>query len=153
MTSPTKIHATVTPYEGDDFPEADRYVDYVAAHLADRYPSAEIDVSEGSKNRLFVDGEPDDEGAREFGASLWDAFCEGGYETMMTTKTFACVTLDGRYGRVMSLHASADEAQTVADGHAADVLETCPDAIVYLMYGTAEVDEGTGVGDRVRISA
>ena len=76
----TKIHATTTPYEGEAFPEAEHYVTYIADCLAVWFPGAEIDVEEGSKNTLFIDGEPDEEGAREFGASLWDAFCEGGYK-------------------------------------------------------------------------
>jgi hypothetical protein len=80
-----RISVTVTPYEGNDFPEATHYPDFVAEALAEHYPNHKIEVLEGSKNRAFIygrsahDTEADDIAElAQYG--LWDEFCTEGYK-------------------------------------------------------------------------
>ena len=73
------IHVTLSPYEGDSFPDADSlFEDYVLAELARQHPSTKIEVSTAlGKTRVFIDGEPDDDMAAEIGCEWWDRFVGG----------------------------------------------------------------------------
>lgn len=86
-TNRLRITVTTTAYDGDaPFPEAEHYPDYVAACLAEAYPGAEIDVSEGQRTGVSVDGSADEsadlqhEIATLVKVDLWDAFCTDGYK-------------------------------------------------------------------------
>ena len=88
----TKHINVVTPSnEGDDFPEAEHYPEFVATQLAERYPGYEIDVSDGQRTsvsvfvyengvfteeRLAMDGEI----RTAVQVELWNEFCTDGYK-------------------------------------------------------------------------
>lgn len=70
-TTVRTVTATVTAYEG---PEPCDWEGYVLEQLEQLYPGAEIEVSYGSKNAAFVDGEP----LSDFSAlcsGWWDDLC------------------------------------------------------------------------------
>ena len=82
----TKINVTVTPYDGDEFPEAASYPEYVATRLAAIYPGSDVSVEVGSRTKAHVyqDDMPDSsdmeaEVARLARVELWDDFCGDGY--------------------------------------------------------------------------
>jgi hypothetical protein len=84
-----QIYVTVTPYEGDNFPEADHYPEYVAERLADLY-STTVVWTVGSRTLVSVYKN----GRREFSdlddeiedlvkVGLWNDFCSHGYKEYM----------------------------------------------------------------------
>lgn len=87
------INVTVTPYEGDDFPEAAKFDEYVSGWLVEHYKDAgpcEVTTTFGSKNEIFVDGEPEAD-ANDLLIACWDTFAEGGYadpcDVIITTES------------------------------------------------------------------
>lgn len=73
------INVTHAAYEGDDFPEAAYYSQYVASALAEQFPGAAVEVSEGLETQVFVDGAPDEGIRQQVSVDLWEAFCADGY--------------------------------------------------------------------------
>jgi hypothetical protein len=63
-------------------------------------------------------------------------------------RKFACVRKDGSYGFVLSLHTTADAADSACAKHARALRGT--NAIPEAMYGITEVDSHTKKGDRVK---
>lgn len=75
------IQVEITRYDGDvEFPEAERYNEYVAEQLAERYPGTEFDVSYGLRARCSAQfGVFAQEVEALIKVELWDAFCADGY--------------------------------------------------------------------------
>ena len=79
----TRINIYLSPYEGDDFPDADDlYEDFVLDAAHHLYPDAEIDVvTRLGKTEVFVyvDGKPADFEGEEMTAMCevdwWEEFC------------------------------------------------------------------------------
>ena len=81
-----RINVTVTAYEGDAFPEAEHYPEFVADRIASLY-SAKVDCSEGQATRVFLYGFDDqgntdleDEIKSVVQVDLWEEFCAEGYK-------------------------------------------------------------------------
>lgn len=81
-----RINIVVTQYEGDEFPEAAHYNEYVAEMVAAAYPGFAVDVSYGLRTAAYVYG-VSDETAAEMGDWIvsaakvehWEQFCSDGY--------------------------------------------------------------------------
>jgi hypothetical protein len=80
------INITVTPYEGTDFPEAERWASYAQAAIADAHDGYMVEVEEGRANAVHAydaAGERDDDLSEAVLSSLtdlWEAFCADGYK-------------------------------------------------------------------------
>lgn len=83
-----QINVTTTPYDGEDFPEAASYPEFVAKWLKGVFPKFSVEVSEGQKSSVFVyaDAETaDDLGIdaedlnSQIKSHLWEQFCSHGY--------------------------------------------------------------------------
>lgn len=76
-----RIAVTTTPYEGEQFPEAPHYPEYVAGRLAEMFPGHQVDVSEGPRSAALVYGSDvdADEVKTLVEVDLWDDFCADGY--------------------------------------------------------------------------
>lgn len=74
------INVTLGAYEGDDWPNADElYEDYIREQLAERYPTAKLDVSSAQgRTQVYVDGEPDEDLRQLCSTVWWDEFCAAG---------------------------------------------------------------------------
>jgi hypothetical protein len=71
-----------TPYEGNDFPEADSYTEFVVRKVVQVFGSdlASVEVqSDARQLRVWVNGSPDSQIAREIGEHVritwWEEFC------------------------------------------------------------------------------
>lgn len=84
-----RINVTLSVYEGDDFPEAAGFPEYVAERIAAGWPGSEVEISEvpdGQETRVFVYGGPGD--ADDVAAEItdmakvdwWNDFCDDGYK-------------------------------------------------------------------------
>lgn len=87
MEATKHISIIVTQYDGDAFPEADRYDKFVTRAVAFLHPGFAVEVSYGESNRAFVYGVPGREGddlAEEIESYVknecWEEFCAGGYK-------------------------------------------------------------------------
>lgn len=81
-----RINVTTTAYEGDEFPEAEHYPEFVADRLSADY-NAEVDCSVGSRTAAHLYGFEDqgntdleDEIRQRVQVDLWDEFCSTGYK-------------------------------------------------------------------------
>lgn len=82
-----RLHIETTPYEGGDFPEADRFDAYVVERVIAAYPTAtEVNVSYGPRNKVYVyDTDADraedvEQEIREALFNWWEDFCFAGYK-------------------------------------------------------------------------
>lgn len=73
------VYVTVTEYEGDDFPEASSYIDFVAERLASIYRGIVFDVSFGLRDSCSPSFEDADDVVSLCRNELWDEFAEDGY--------------------------------------------------------------------------
>jgi hypothetical protein len=84
-----RIHVITDAYDGSSgpFPEATHFPEYLAAHLAERFPDAKIEVDEGDDTRVFLYDVPADVDETELHHQVtvaaqvdaWDEFCDHGY--------------------------------------------------------------------------
>mgnify|MGYP006924837197 FL=1 len=87
-----KIRIVTTQYEGNDFPEADSYPQWLADQISQKYPGAEVEVDEGPTQWVSVrHSQPDDSDLDIEGAiggvlpAMWDSFCSYGYQEFSDT--------------------------------------------------------------------
>ncbi len=72
----------VTPYEGNDFPEATNYPEWLAKCLSTNY-NMKVEVSEGPTERVQIRGAFEDDLEEEIYGALseyWERFCDYGYK-------------------------------------------------------------------------
>ena len=82
MATKRTSHVTVTPYDGDDFPEAASFDEYAGEWLHEHYRAdgpCEVKATFGSRNAIYVDGIPEDDASDLLGA-CWESFVGGGYQ-------------------------------------------------------------------------
>lgn len=82
-----RVYIKTTRYEGDDFPEADRFDLYVAGRVNATYPTATyVEVSYGPRNECQVYGvgmdraEDVEQEIRDALFNWWEDFCFAGYK-------------------------------------------------------------------------
>ena len=87
MTTRTPtIAITTTAYDGSDFPEADRYPQWLAEQLTAEYPNAAVEVEVGPSEivqaRWTEDDQATEAAIRALLPDLWEQFCSHGYKAV-----------------------------------------------------------------------